>query len=216
MIDFNALIEKYVYREFRAKQIGRYYPSEVGSCLRKLWYTYKNPKEIDTEKRKIFEAGNIMHEFVTKVLKSGKSPGIKLIKTEMPVKTRFEDFIVSGRIDDVVLVESEGKLYIVEIKSVSYMKYIKKPQPHHMMQLQYYMYASGVHNGLILYVEKNTLKSKTFNVKYNEKVVDLAIKRFETLHESLKENKIPPPEGSKSKEKKWMCDYCEYREECLG
>ena len=44
-INFNKLIDKYLVREYKPKEIGRYYPSEIGSCLRKVWYSYKNPKE---------------------------------------------------------------------------------------------------------------------------------------------------------------------------
>ncbi len=48
MIDFDKLVDQgTVTREFKPKQIGRYYPSEVGTCIRKVWYSYKYPQEID-------------------------------------------------------------------------------------------------------------------------------------------------------------------------
>ena len=86
MIDFNKLIDDYLYRKNRPKKIGRYYPSEAGSCLRKVWYSYKYPKEVDTELRKVFEMGNILHDFVVDVLKSEKTPSVKLIESEKQQK----------------------------------------------------------------------------------------------------------------------------------
>lgn len=214
MIDFDELIERHIYRCYRQKEIGRYYPSEVGSCIRKVWYSYKYPKEISSEKRKIYEAGNIMHDFVAEVLRSEKNPEIKLLQSEMPVKTEFKDFTISGRVDDVILVETEGKKYLIEIKSSSSLMYIKMPQAHNVVQLQYYMYATGIHNGIMLYIEKNTLKTKAFEVKYDEKIVDNIIKKLEKLHQSLKNNSIPEAEAKKSQDMRWMCNYCEYQEEC--
>ena len=53
MIDFNALIEKHLKVKFKPKKAGRYYPSEIGSCIRKIWYSYMFPKETDAELMKI-------------------------------------------------------------------------------------------------------------------------------------------------------------------
>src|SRR3989337_1930842 len=49
MIDFNRLIDQFLHRELKPKEIGRYYPSEIGMCMRKLWYSYKFPKEVEAD-----------------------------------------------------------------------------------------------------------------------------------------------------------------------
>ncbi len=105
MIDFDKLVDQHIAREFKPKQIGRYYPPEVGTCIRKVWYSYKYPQEIDPKPRRIFEVGDILHGFVIEVLKSEKNKDVELLQSEMPFKIPMEDFIISGRVDDLVQVE---------------------------------------------------------------------------------------------------------------
>ncbi len=115
MVDFDKLIDDHIKREYKPKGIGRYYPSEAGSCLRKVWYSYKYPTEIDPDLRKIFEMGNIIHDFIVEVLKSEKTPQVELLKSEFPFKEKIEDFLISGRIDNLIKVKLSGTVYLVEI-----------------------------------------------------------------------------------------------------
>jgi len=214
MIDFDKMVDEHISREHRPKQIGRYYPSEVGNCLRKLWYSYKYPQEIDSDLRKIFEAGNIIHGFVVEVLKSEKNKDVKLVKSEMPFKIDAKDFVVSGRVDDLVFVKVLEKNVLVEVKSTKDVSSIKTPQTNHVMQLTFYMYATGVHDGVILYIDKNNLKSKVFEVKFDHKKGNEIFDRFIFLHEHLKKDELPESEAKKVKDMSWMCKFCEYREKC--
>src|SRR3989344_7826381 len=134
-VDFNKLIDNYLKRESQPKAIGRYYPSEVGGCLRKVWYSYKFPKETDAGLLLVFEAGNILHDFVVKVLQSEKNPEVELLQSELPFKFGIDDFIVSGRIDDVLLVKLSGKTYVVEVKSTSFLNNKNEPDEAHIIQL---------------------------------------------------------------------------------
>jgi len=108
MINFDEMIDNHLKREHRTKGIGRYFPSEIGTCMRKIWYTYKYPMEVKPELLKIFEVGNIMHDFVVEVLKSEKNPHIELLKSEVPFKEQIEDFLISGRIDNLILVKADN------------------------------------------------------------------------------------------------------------
>ncbi|MFH0890061.1 MAG: PD-(D/E)XK nuclease family protein [Candidatus Aenigmatarchaeota archaeon] len=214
MIDFNKMVTNHIEREHRPKQIGRYYPSEVGGCLRKTWYSYKYPKQVDPELMKIFELGNIMHGFVVEVLKSEKNQEVELLKSEFPLKIEEKDFTISGRVDDLILVKASGKNVLVEVKSTKDIKFVKKAQPSHEMQLVFYMHASGVHNGVILYVDKSNLQSKTFEVPYTKEKADEILDRFKLLNDSLVNNNMPEAEATKTKETTWMCKYCEYADKC--
>ena len=109
MIDFNKLIDTYLARTMSKKSIGRYYPSEIGTCLRKTWYSYKDPQPTDTQLIRIFEAGNILHEFIEEVLESEKNPEVELLGTEIPIKIKHKDFMISGRIDNLILVKIEKR-----------------------------------------------------------------------------------------------------------
>ena len=214
MIDFNKMVERHLEREHKPKEIGRYYPSEIGSCIRKNWYSYKYPQQISLELMKIFEVGNIMHGFVVEVLKSEKNKEIQLLKSEMPFKIEFSDFVVSGRIDDLVLIKENNENVLVEVKSTKSIEPIKEAQESHKMQLHYYMHATGIHKGIVLYVDKNNLQSKSFELSYSEKAAEEINQRFRNLHSYLKNNLLPIPEAKKNPEKAWQCRFCEYSEKC--
>lgn len=214
MIDFDKLVDQHIAREFKPKQIGRYYPSEVGTCLRKVWYSYKYPQDIDPGLRKIFEVGDILHGFVVEVLNSEKNKDVELLKSEMPFKITLDDFVISGRVDDLILVKSSGKKALVEVKSTKDVSFIKKPQANHEMQLMFYMEATGVHDGVILYIDKNNLKSKVFEVEFDYKKASDIFDRFSFLHEHLKNDGLPEPEAKKVSDMNWMCKFCEYKGKC--
>jgi len=214
MVDFDKLIDKHLFREHKPKKMGRYYPSEVGNCMRKVWYSYKYPHQIEADLLKIFELGNIMHDFIVEVLKSEKTPEVELMKAELPFKIKIGNFLVSGRVDDLMLVKESGRLILLEVKSHRRVSIIKKPASRHIIQLQFYMHATGVNNGLILYIDKSTLQTKLFEVKHSKKKSKQIVKRFKLLHNNLTNNKLPLAEAKKNKDMKWMCGYCEYKDKC--
>ncbi len=214
MIDFNVLIDNYLQRDLRPKTVGRYYPSEIGTCLRKVWYSYMLPKETEAELRKIFFVGDLIHNFIVDVIKSEKNPSVDLKAAELPFVIPVDDFTVSGRIDDIVTLKVENKTLLIEVKSTSYLDYQEEPKESHVIQLMLYMRAMSIFDGFVLYVEKNTLKTKSFPVAYNEELVNLTLNRFRTLHKSLTTKAIPDPEARIVKSLGWMCAKCNYREEC--
>jgi len=212
-VDFNAMIDKHIAREHKPKSIGRYYPSEIGNCIRKVWYTYKYPTEIEPELRRVFELGNILHNFIVDVLKSGKTQGVELIESEIPFKVPYNDFVISGRVDDLMLLKSGEKKILVEVKSCKSVKRMT-PMPHHKIQLQFYMYAMQVHDGVLLYVDKSTLDTKSFEVQFSQKQAKRILNKFRALHKHLTNSSLPVAESKKQSDSKWMCNYCEYREKC--
>jgi len=171
--------------------------------------------EIEPDRLKLFELGGILHEFMMEVLKSEKNVDkIKFLESELPLKMNFKDFIISGRLDDVVVAKEDDQKIIIEVKTVKDIKYTDKPNKIHLMQLQFYMHATGVHDGIILYVDRNNLKTKAFEVKYDEKHSLDILNRFKTLHELLAKDVLPIDEFKQSKETIWMCNMCEYRAKC--
>ncbi len=215
MIDFDKLIDNHLFREHRPKRIGSYYPSEIGGCLRKLYYSYKYPIPLQPELIKIFEVGNIVHNFIAEVMRSEKNSHVQLLDSELPFKLEMNGFTVSGRIDDLLLIKESGKKLLVEVKSTSRVDSAEEAQPHHVMQLQLYMHALGVKEGAVLYVEKNTLRTRAFPVDYHEGIAAEALNRFNLLHKALTEGKTPSPEARIETGKLWMCSHCDYRERCF-
>ncbi len=215
MIDFNEMIDNHLKREHKPKGIGRYYPSEIGMCMRKIWYSYKCPVEMKPELVKIFELGNILHDFVVQVMKSEKNPHVQLLKSEFPFLHEMDGFTISGRIDNLLLIKSSGKEVLVEVKSTGDIGFVHEAAPHNIVQLQLYMHMLGIHDGILLYVDKKTLLSRVFPVEYKKEEAEKVLERFRQLHSALVEDKIPEPEAAKSQKMQWMCRFCEYREKCF-
>ncbi len=204
-------------RERKPKEIGRYYPSEIGGCIRKVWYSYKHPMEIEPDRLKVFEIGNILHDFILQVFKNEKNANsIKFLTSELPFRMNLKDFIISGRLDDVIIAQENSQKMIIEVKTVRDVRSTNKPNKNHVMQLQFYMHATGISNGIILYVDKTNLKTKAFEIVYDEKHSLDILKRFSSLHELLKKDVLPIDEAKQSKETVWMCNMCEYRAKCDG
>ncbi len=196
------------------KSVGRYYPSEVGGCMRKVWYSYFYPVELQPELLKIFEMGNMMHDFVVKVLESEKNQEVQLLKSEFPLKIETPDFTISGRVDDLVLVKTSGKTVVVEVKSTKSIDFIKETSEAHIMQLQLYMHATGIHNGVVLYIDKGNLQSKQFEITYNEEEINAIMERFKQMHQLLTQKLLPIDEAKRDEKKNWLCRFCEYSEKC--
>jgi CRISPR/Cas system-associated exonuclease Cas4 (RecB family) len=214
MVDFDDVIDRYVAKELKPKIIGRYYPSEVGQCMRKSWYSYKSPKAADASMLKIFEAGNRVHEFVVDVLKSEKTPEVELLESELPVTVEVGDVLISGRIDNLIKLTVENKVVLVEVKSTGWLSTIAEPKDAHVMQLQIYLHALDISEGMLLYVEKNTFKTKMFSLNYDKEMMDRIVQRFKKLHSHLVNNKLPDPEARLVADMKWMCKSCPYNQEC--
>lgn len=215
IIDFDKLIENHLKRERKPKEIGRYYPSEIGSCIRKVWYSYKRPMEAEPDRLKLFEIGNILHNFIMEVFKSEKNvDSIKFIDSELPLKLSQKDFTISGRLDDIVIAKEDDQKKLIEVKSIKDVRLLDAPNKHHVMQLQLYMHVTGIHDGIILYIDKTNLKTKAFDISYDEMHSLDILKRFSNLHELLKKDVLPIDEAKQSKETIWMCNMCEYRAKC--
>ena len=215
MINFDEMVDRFLESEIRVRTIGRYYPSEVGQCMRKTWYTFRNPKPLDKELKKIFEAGNRLHEFVADVFKSDKNPEVELIEKEIPFEIAVDNFIISGRIDDLIHIKLSKQQALVEVKSTKDLDYLEEPNESHVLQLQLYLHANNVQDGILLYLEKNTLKSKTFHITYDEKMYNHIIERFRELHKKLVTTTLPLPEARLNEDKQWMCRSCPYNKECF-
>ncbi len=215
-VDFNRLIEKHLEHDSsHQRRIGSYYPSEAGNCMRKAWYSYKYPQPTDPKKGKYFYLGNLLHDFMAEVLESPKNTEVKLLEKEVSLKINQPNFVVSGRLDDIFMLTADGRKFILEVKSTSSkLDWMDAPQDAHVMQLQLYMHAHEIKEGIILYLEKNSLESKWFQVKYDPAVADGVLARFSALDGLLKSGALPEPEAKRRPDWNWMCKYCEYFDRC--
>jgi len=213
---FEKIVKDFLDRAKKERKENVFYPSELPYCIRRNYFLYKNPKEIDLETKKIFESGSIVHSWVRDVLFKGFTEmALKDFKWEESLIFKGNDFEIHGRYDDLVAVELHEKPILLEIKTVRSLKYIKEPKRHHVMQLNFYLTVLKLETGYIVYIDRTNLQHKIFKLTKDKRLFDEMLKRAEMLRRALKEKKIPIAEARLDVTKRWQCRYCPYRLECL-
>jgi len=229
------MISEYITRKRSPKVIGRYYPSEIGYCLRKSYYSYFIETNYDDETLRVFEVGNILHSFIYDVFRNNRNNKgeIEYVQNEKAFISAYDfpdnsfegnwqSFLISGRADDIILINNkeDGKedKYVVEIKTVKDLFYINEPSYPHKLQLQYYLRVLSAENqnvrGLLVYIQKDNLSIKTFNVPFEREVYIEIISRMRQLDSCLKKLELPPKEAADDPKMKWQCGFCPYAKQC--
>lgn len=215
-VDVKAIIDDYLTEESRPKRIGSYYPSEIGMCIRRSYYSYFISKPTEPQALRIFALGNSVHEFIAKALKDSKE--LAVVEEEKPIKIRYNDesteFMIYGRIDDYVETKT-GKKIIIEAKSTGDLTKVNEPDPKHRMQISLYLAAQKADYGLLVYADKKNLEIKQFKVEYNALEYEKVMQRFKDLDYHLKNKILPPAEYYFDNKKVWECRYCPFYKECM-
>jgi len=201
--------------ESRERKENTLYVSEIGNCIRKIFFRYNFPTSVDTQTQKFFRRGDITHEDVTDLLKEEED---LVVKDEVPVTLYLRDsgFRLSGRVDDVIYEEDGGK-YLVEKKTTGDVSKTKKygASKHHKIQLMLYLGAMGYEKGMLFYID-NDYNMYQENIDFDREFFHWCLDRAENVAEHIKDDKIPMAEAKESDEGwlGWMCNYCDYSDTC--
>jgi len=160
MTFFSGLINRYLARTPSTYPPDTFYPSELGTCPRASWYRRKVAVEHPPELLRKFASATLVHNFVRDML--ANSPGVRLIANEKPFTIVADDFLIKGRMDDVIYAQLspdrarelnpslQGEvLVVVEVKSVSgrRMDFIRSPSYPHLLQIHPYMRSERASSG---------------------------------------------------------------------
>ena len=195
---------------------GTFYASELPYCLRRNFLSMKSPKEPSSSLLRIFKMGSLMHDWLSKVINKASSkpsrPDMVLVKEEFPLLLfdRQTNTTISGRIDSFII--DQGMKYPYEFKSCA--GFGQLPKPHHVLQIMPYIQGTKAKAGYLIYMKKNDLELRVCRVDFSQSIMDEIWKRAETLQSALDANELPEPEALLTKERKWECDYCPFRNEC--
>ena len=193
------------------RQVGVYYPSSLGYCLRKQYYAFHYPKAPSPAKLVVFSLGDATHEIVAEAL--SKSGEVRVDAVEFAVKLVLEEnVLLSGRID-VMVAEAEGEKVVIEIKSASVIP--NKPYISHIIQIQTYLHTTGLNYGVITYINKSSGDVKSFDVIKDDSWLHTIKVRVMDLHMAVK-SKLPPYKEAFSKRKFYECKGCDYANICLS
>jgi CRISPR/Cas system-associated exonuclease Cas4 (RecB family) len=146
---------------------------------------------------------------------SGRSDAIvwNWLKTETP---EVDEIITLTDVNDKVVYEGpQSDVLIVELKSINNKNWDKLPKTvakmEHRLQLQLYMYLTGIRQGVIYYENKDNQEQKYYHMTYNPTMVDKIVSDIRYIIDHIDRNKLPERDYSPVS---FECKYCDYRDMC--
>ena len=169
------LINKILRRKPRLpKKRSYFYISEAAKTPFEIFKSMASISQTSPRLKRIFDNGNDVHKrYVGYLEKAGIVKG-----KEVSVKNK----LFSGRADAILNID--GKLYVLEIKSMSsrnYAKLKKYGTRKAYLQLQLYLHFLKIDDGIILIIRNNDQKLKGFHIKRKYRVAQEIIQKFYKL-----------------------------------
>lgn len=217
-------------------RIGKFYPSSVGRCKRQIAYQMLGypGKPIPGRNLLIMENGTSFHNRMEHIF---EKMGI-MIAPELSLKS--EELRISGRSDAIVwnwmktapvendtIVElktpdgtvvyngPQSDVLIVELKSINNKNWEKLPKTlpkmEHRMQLQLYMYLTGINQGCVYYENKDTQEQKYYYVERNDIMIQQIVDDIRTIIRHLDAGTLPDREYAPVS---FECRFCDHRDIC--
>ena len=188
-------LDKYDQTTLREPKVRDYFsPSSVHWCPRAIWYHMKgyeqDPIKANSVRRMM--AGTVYHEFIEEKLKGS---GV-LVSAEEEVT--WDDPRIVGHYDAIIERTTDKKHILLEIKSMAepknkkYLQYL--PKHEHLMQWNLYSMMTGLDEGIIFYINKNSQEYMIFPVERNDDIIENILKKLKKIkgYLDLDEEKIIP------------------------
>jgi CRISPR/Cas system-associated exonuclease Cas4 (RecB family) len=228
-------------RENQAKRvaegrIGKFYPSSVGRCRRQIAYQMLGypGRDIPGRNLLIMENGTSFHnrmEHIFEQMGVMIAPELKLVDSDLRISGRSDaivwnwlkteepeedhEIVLRDIKDEVVYEGKQSDVLIVELKSINNKNWDKLPKTlpkmEHRMQLQLYMYLTGIRQGVVYYENKDTQEQKYFYVVYNPEMVNKIVSDIRYIIDHIDKNKLPERDYTPVS---FECKWCDYRDMC--
>lgn len=187
---------------------GKFSISSIGGCWRKKYLELKGlyKEEFSEEILRLFNIGNVIHRGITKELIEKEGKGFYLVASEVNIPIHK---YISGRIDNVISVNGEN--VVVDVKSagdwtIKSLRNGEDCDKKYKNQILLYMYLTGIHKGMLLFVGKNKGELEEVEVKYDENRAQQLVKEIEEFFINYVEKNIEPPKCDGGQ---WGCKCCE-------
>jgi len=195
---------------------GKINASGLGHCYRKQYWRImreepSNP--IETRVLRVFEAGNIFHEFVQNIIK--EEPGIE-------VEKKYEDDIVSLRVD-MVDADTVYELKTVHSRAFWHMKNSKTPiteqKRENILQAccgAKYLGKKKIH---ICFISKDDLCVYEIHMEVTDEWLKAVEGEISTMSDFLLKQTLPPPQPRLWKDKDGKsreCQFCDFKNKCFA
>jgi len=203
-----AALDDYDQTTLREPKVRDYFsPSSAHLCPRALWYQMKgyeqDPPSANGLRRMM--TGTVYHTFIEEKLKGS---GILVSSEEL---VTWDDPSIRGTYDAIIKRTKDEKHILLEIKSMAEPKnpkYKNVPKPEHVIQWNLYSLMTGLDEGIILYVNKNSQVYDICEVSRDEAILAAMMTKFGKLQSYLDEDKIVPYQVNENH------DWCNFRTVC--
>jgi hypothetical protein len=217
-IDATLVRDNQVQKKDHERKAGQFFASEVGKCVRKIYFDYMYPKDMEPDVLRLLNVGNAIHSLVAELLvKSGKYDRI-VSERSLGLMDYSSGVLIRGRLDNLLILKEKNteEHILIEVKSIKDFYYLKEgPNDEHIVQTQLYMHILGLKRAIIFYWNMTTRKEfKEFEITYDPEIVRKEFGRLIGLTDTMKKNRIPIAEAKQSERTKGKCRYCSYRQEC--
>lgn len=183
--------------KFKRPRAGRFSPSSIGGCKRRLLFGFAGVPEIgeDVDSQELFGLGKWGHY---KWQVEGLSMGYMV---DAEVWTFDPARRIGGSIDAMLYDDS-----VFELKTVMGAKFNRitqinrTPEVEHALQFQSYVESEGVTLGSVLYEDRGTGKYYEYRIEPDDKLSRQLADKLEELNNRVEANDLPP-----------MLDECERR-----
>jgi len=203
------LIDQFYLDRQRDREQTHFYITDVGRCPRSLFFKFKNApkKEMEANILRLFDHGDHIHQLIMKPLLSIRELHVVASEVNIPPQE-----IISGRADAII---SDGKnLYVLDIKSMNSMIFrnLAEPKEENVNQIQLYLHYFKIPQGILLYVNKDSLELREFCVKYDKKKVFNLLKGMAETKNKIDSDIVP--ERLEDYSENWQCRFCQFKEIC--
>lgn len=187
-------------------------------CDRQIWLAFRRaskPEEINWQKRRIFERGNIEEDRLLDLLRR-----IGCEVTGQQERVRAVGGHLRGKIDGRTygLIEAPKTEHLIECKSAKDELFkplrkdgVKKAKPEHYATFQFYMYGLGLNRVMYMCSNKNDEDVHMERLEYDAEFAMRAVARIERIV-----NMPEPPSRLCSKRDDFRGMFCRQQEVCWG
>lgn len=182
-------IDSYLQKRPKDKRAKNcFHPSSLHKSAKELFHHYlegDNSQDFDSRILRIFDNGHAVHERLQTYLERA---GI-LLQAEVPVESK--EYEILGHTDGILQI---GKVKgILEIKSMNANTFYSSydPKPEHLIQVNIYMFCTGIDRACLLYECKDDQALKEFFVKQDPEILNPVLSKIQHVQECLRTGKEP-------------------------
>lgn len=196
-----------------------------GGCAHSLWKRVRNyPRAPETLGQMLmFDNAHSLHERAAELMDLGLPKDWEIVEIEKSVAHKLPKGM-KGRLDVKLRNKESGVTLIVDIKTVrgNAFKFLDKPKPAHVLQVQTYIWAENADGGLIVYLDREGQNAVLqFSVpRADDRVLDAMARTVRLISAETPPPIMEPKVTYKTYKtvdallvvkSPWQCDWCPLR-----